>query len=74
MVRRADPPADRQDELAGLVRCDGDLRDRKFAALAAHASQTSGLIAQVGAERYRQWWSTEYFVDARARLDRRPAA
>ena len=36
--------------------------------------QTSGLISTVGAERYRQWWSTEYFVDARTRLDRRSAA
>lgn len=56
------------------MRCDGELGDRKFAALAAHTSQTGGLIALVGTERYRQWWSVEYFVDARARLDRRPAA
>ena len=68
------PPSDPVADLAQLVRCDGELAGRKFAALAAHASQTSGLIALVGAERYRQWWSTEYFVDARTRLDRRPAA
>ena len=68
------PPSDPVADLAQLVHCDGELRDRKFAALAAHASQTSGLIALVGAERYRQWWSTEYFVDARTGPGRRPAA
>ena len=68
------PPSDPEADLAGLVRCDGELGDRKFAALAAHTSQTSGLIALVGTERYRQWWSAEYFVDAAARRDRRPAA
>ena len=68
------PPSDPAADLAELVRCDGELLDRKFAALAAHTSQTSGLIALVGADRYRQWWSAEYFVDARTRIDRRPAA
>jgi len=68
------PPSDPVADLAQWVRCDGELSDRKFAALAAHTSQTSGLIALVGAERYRQWWSAEYFVDARARIDRQPAA
>ena len=68
------PPSDPPAALARIVRCDGELRDRKFAALAAHASQTTGLIDMVGAERYRQWWSTEYFVDAGARINRRPAA
>ena len=51
----------------GLVHvhtCAGPLLDRKYAALAAHASQTSGLIARVGEQRYRDWWSTEAFVSA----------
>ena len=68
------PPSDPVADLAQLVRCEGELGDRKFAALAAHTSQTSSLIALVGAERYRQWWSAEYFVDARTRLHHRPAA
>jgi hypothetical protein len=40
--------------------------DRKYAALAAHTSQTAGLIARVGEQRYREWWSTEAFVAAPA--------
>src|SRR4051794_15133502 len=43
----------------------GQLLDRKFAALAAHRSQTAGLIALVGEDRYRRWWDTETFVAAR---------
>jgi len=70
----AEPPSDPSDQLAEQVHCEGELLDRKFAAMAAHTSQTSGLIDVVGAERYRQWWSTEYFVDARTTLDRRSAA
>ena len=70
----SEPPSDPAADLAEQVRCDGELLDRKFAAMAAHTSQTSGLITTVGAERYRQWWSTEYFVDARPRLDERSAA
>jgi LmbE family N-acetylglucosaminyl deacetylase len=70
----SEPPSDAAADLARRVHCDGDVLERKYAALAAHTSQTSGLISLVGADRYRQWWSTEYFVDARIRLDRRPAA
>ena len=70
----AEPPSDPAEHLAEQVRCEGELLDRKFAAMAAHTSQTSGLIAAVGAEQYRQWWSTEFFVDARIRLDQRSAA
>jgi LmbE family N-acetylglucosaminyl deacetylase len=70
----AEPPSDPSDQLAEQVHCEGELLERKFAAMAAHTSQTSGLISTVGTERYRQWWSTEYFVDARTRLDRRSAA
>jgi hypothetical protein len=50
------------------------LLDRKFAALRAHTSQTTGLIPQLGRERYRQWWSTESFVDASRRYSRPAAA
>jgi LmbE family N-acetylglucosaminyl deacetylase len=58
------PPSDASDELAFELRCDEELLNRKFAALSAHASQTSVLIDLVGTARYRQWWSAEYFVDA----------
>ena len=43
--------------------------DRKYAALAAHASQTAELIARVGEQRYREWWGTEAFVSASATLE-----
>jgi hypothetical protein len=42
--------------------------DRKYAALAAHTSQTAELIARVGERRYREWWSTEAFVSASAEV------
>jgi LmbE family N-acetylglucosaminyl deacetylase len=61
----SEPPTDAGEDLALAVHCAGDVLDRKFAALTAHRSQTAGLIAAVGAERYRRWWSTEYFIDAR---------
>jgi hypothetical protein len=38
--------------------------DRKLVALRAQASQTEGLIAALGEERVRDWWSTETFVCA----------
>lgn len=66
------PPCDASSELAFELRCDEELLDRKFAALSAHASQTSHLINRVGVQRYRQWWSTEFFADATSRSE--PAA
>jgi LmbE family N-acetylglucosaminyl deacetylase len=53
------------DDLVHVQVCTGALLDRKYAALVAHTSQTAGLIARVGEERYRQWWGTESFVSAR---------
>jgi LmbE family N-acetylglucosaminyl deacetylase len=35
--------------------------DRKRAALAAHATQTTALAALVGEDRYRTWWAEESF-------------
>ena len=58
------PPSVPRSRLAYAVRNAGDQLDRKFAALAAHASQTTGLIDQVGVDRYRQWWAEEAFIDA----------
>jgi LmbE family N-acetylglucosaminyl deacetylase len=41
-----------------------DLLDVKFAALAAHATQTAALIERVGVPSYREWWRTESFLRA----------
>lgn len=71
---RAEPPSDPSSELAFAVHCDGELLDRKFAALRAHTSQTTGLINHLGPDRYRRWWSRESFVDASRRHNRRAAA
>jgi LmbE family N-acetylglucosaminyl deacetylase len=50
--------------LAVELDLDADLLDRKMVALRAQASQTTGLIAALGEDRVRTWWSTETFVDA----------
>jgi hypothetical protein len=60
----ARPPSVPRSQLAYAVRSTGAQLDRKFAALVAHASQTTGLIERVGVDRYRQWWAEESFVDA----------
>jgi LmbE family N-acetylglucosaminyl deacetylase len=59
-----EPPCIADEDAALIVRCDGRLLDAKVAALRAHRTQTAPLIARVGDETYRQWWSTEAFVDA----------
>jgi LmbE family N-acetylglucosaminyl deacetylase len=61
-------PVDPRD-LVHVHVCAGPLMDRKYAALAAHASQTAELIARVGEQRYREWWGTEAFVSASATLE-----
>jgi LmbE family N-acetylglucosaminyl deacetylase len=58
-------PVDPRD-LVHVQVCAGPLLERKYAALAAHTSQTADLIARVGEQRYREWWSTEAFVAAPA--------
>jgi LmbE family N-acetylglucosaminyl deacetylase len=40
------------------------LLDLKVAALAAHATQTAGLIELLGMATYREWWRTESFTRA----------
>jgi hypothetical protein len=52
--------------LAVELRLDEAMVDRKLVALRAQASQTEGLIAALGEERVRDWWSTETFVCADA--------
>jgi hypothetical protein len=44
--------------------CDPEIRERKFAALQAHRTQTAGLIDLVGEDTYRRWWAEEAFADA----------
>ncbi len=60
----SEPPETPRDRLSAHVRLSGDHLTRKHRALRAHASQTSGLEALVGSDRYRDWWSTESFVRA----------
>jgi LmbE family N-acetylglucosaminyl deacetylase len=67
------PPSEPAGSMACTVRCTGDLLDRKFAALTAHATQTAALIERVGPAVYRRWWGTEHFVDAGSRLARAAA-
>jgi LmbE family N-acetylglucosaminyl deacetylase len=55
------PPRTPPDEIALEVVLDDDLSDRKLVALRAQASQTDGLLAVLGEERYRAWWSSETF-------------
>jgi LmbE family N-acetylglucosaminyl deacetylase len=50
--------------LAVHLRLDAATLDRKVVAMRAQASQTAGLIAAIGEDRLRDWWSTETFVSA----------
>jgi LmbE family N-acetylglucosaminyl deacetylase len=58
----ARPPAVADTAVDLRIRLDGVRRDRKFAALAVHASQTAGLREAVGDETYGRWWAEECFV------------
>jgi LmbE family N-acetylglucosaminyl deacetylase len=59
-----EPPATDHDDLALLVRLDGEHLDQKMAALRAHEMQTAPLIAEVGDATFRRWWAAEAFVAA----------
>lgn len=56
------PPRTPPDQIALEIVLDDDLADRKLVALRAQASQTDGLIAALGEDRYRAWWSSETFT------------
>jgi LmbE family N-acetylglucosaminyl deacetylase len=58
------------DDLAVHVRLAGWQLDRKITALRAMASQTSGLIAMLGADVYAAQVAEESFVDARTHAPR----
>ncbi|MBV9952296.1 MAG: PIG-L family deacetylase [Acidimicrobiia bacterium] len=55
------PPCDPDHALAHQVHLAGAALDQKLAALRAHASQTTGMVAAVGEDAYRSWWATESF-------------
>jgi len=63
------PPVVPAAELAHTIRLTGRHAERKFAALAAHTSQTTELIRIAGPGRYLRWWSEESVVDAARQLD-----
>jgi LmbE family N-acetylglucosaminyl deacetylase len=50
--------------LALALHLDDAMLDRKIVALRAQASQTAAMIAAVGEDRMRDWWSVESFVAA----------
>ncbi len=50
-------------EATVLVRLDAPTLERKVGALRAHATQTTGLIATMGPERYAAWCVEEAFVE-----------
>jgi LmbE family N-acetylglucosaminyl deacetylase len=58
------PPSVRPADLAYQLRCDGELLDRKLAALRAHSSQTAPLVERLGIDRFCRWWSCESFAGA----------
>lgn len=41
----------------------GDLLDRKFSAIRAHATQSASLVHRLGEDGFRRWWATETYID-----------
>lgn len=69
------PPAPVPEEaLVHQVRADADLARLKVEAIRAHASQSAGLIRDVGEPTFRRWWSVESFVAAEECLGTERAA
>jgi len=56
-----DTPRTPVDDLVRQVTLTDDVLDLKFAALAAHETQTADLIERIGVATYRTWWRTESF-------------
>jgi LmbE family N-acetylglucosaminyl deacetylase len=57
------PLAVAPDAVALQVVLSETVLDTKLAALAAHRSQTIPLVEAAGVDAYRNWWSTETFVE-----------
>ncbi len=51
-----------REQVALQVTLRGADADRKLLALRAHTSQMTDLIAKVGADQFRDWWSVESFT------------
>lgn len=60
------PPWSPASMMALELHLDEALLDAKMAALRAQASQTAALVTEMGLDLYREWCSTEWFVDAHA--------
>ena len=60
------PPISPPEDLAINLELPGDVLDRKWEAIQAHASQVEGLV-QVFGERMREWMSVEMFRLASAK-------
>ena len=57
------PPIVRPEALALRLRLSGSRLDRKVAALRAHYSQTAGVLALLGEDRFAAWVAAEEFVE-----------
>ncbi|TDE92654.1 hypothetical protein EXU48_14045 [Occultella glacieicola] len=51
-------------DVALTLELSGPGADRKLVALRAHASQTAGMLAAIGEDALREWWSVETFLNA----------
>lgn len=56
-----EPTVTAPEDMAVHVELDGELLDRKVAALLAQVSQTRPLVDALGVDRFRQWVSVEAF-------------
>lgn len=52
-----------RDDVALHLELRGELLDRKFAAMRAHATQSTAVGHRLGEEAFRRWWATESFVE-----------
>lgn len=67
------PPWTPPDRLALEMELDQEVQDAKLAALRAQASQTAGMVSEIGEDAFRAWWSVEWFADGRSQAARRAA-
>jgi LmbE family N-acetylglucosaminyl deacetylase len=67
-AEQPEPPCTIAADLAQSTKLTDDLLDLKVAALLAHTSQTRPLIEMLGVATYREWWRTESFRLADARV------
>ena len=58
-----EPPYTPPDEVALAITCEGELLERKMAAIRAHETQSAAVIAELG-DRFPEWIAEEWFVEA----------